>query len=67
MVKMIIEPFMMQFVEEHKGKMNAEQGKELRTCNFAKNESMFGLMRSIKQLIDPNGIMNPYLNNLKKE
>ncbi|KAG0100104.1 hypothetical protein BGZ93_004260 [Podila epicladia] len=48
---------------KHAGSISAEHGLGLMKAShlhYSKSPSMIGLMKRIKQLIDPNGIMNPY-------
>ncbi|KAG0293495.1 hypothetical protein BGZ98_002150, partial [Dissophora globulifera] len=48
---------------KHAGSVSAEHGLGVQKNNrlhYSKSPSMIQLMRKIKHLIDPNGIMNPY-------
>ena len=59
----LIDPFVMAFVRDHRGSVSAEHGVGLQKgkyLNYSKTEEMIGIMRQIKGVFDPNGIMNPY-------
>ncbi|KAG0082726.1 hypothetical protein BGZ92_011452 [Podila epicladia] len=59
----LIEPFVYEWTAKHAGSISAEHGLGLMKAShlhYSKSPSMIGLMKRIKQLIDPNGIMNPY-------
>ena len=59
----LIDPFVMAFVRDHKGSVSAEHGVGLQKgkyLNYSKSDEMIGIMRQIKGVFDPNGIMNPY-------
>lgn len=48
---------------EQKGSISAEHGlgvSKNKFLHYSKSGPMIHLMKTIKQLIDPNGIMNPY-------
>ncbi|KAI9598830.1 d-2-hydroxyglutarate dehydrogenase [Syncephalis fuscata] len=50
-------------VTKHAGSVSAEHGLGLMKAEdigYSKSPNMISLMRKIKQLIDPHGIMNPY-------
>lgn len=62
-LKDMIEPFIFEKVHEMKGSISAEHGIGLEKPPFlhlSKSESSINLMRSVKKLIDPKGILNPY-------
>jgi len=53
----------MAFVRDHKGSVSAEHGvglQKTKYLNYSKSEDMIRVMRQIKGVFDPNGIMNPY-------
>ena len=59
----LIEPFIYDWVAQHKGSISAEHGLGFKKRDFiyhSKSQSAVSLMKQIKQLIDPKGIMNPY-------
>ena len=59
----IIDPFVMNFVKEAKGSVSAEHGIGLQKTpylSYSKSPEMISVMRQIKGVLDPNGIMNPY-------
>ena len=58
-----IEPFLFEYTSECAGSISAEHGLGLmknRHLHYSKSASAIALMRSIKTLMDPNGILNPY-------
>ncbi|KAK8144653.1 hypothetical protein G3M48_005503 [Beauveria asiatica] len=62
-VERVLEPYVYEWIEKRKGSISAEHGLGLAKKNYiqySRNETMIGLMKQIKQLYDPNGIMNPY-------
>jgi FAD/FMN-containing dehydrogenase len=59
----LIEPFIYQYVQEHRGSISAEHGLGAMKPQFiyySKSYEMVNFMKSIKDLFDPEGIMNPY-------
>ncbi|XP_076329152.1 D-2-hydroxyglutarate dehydrogenase, mitochondrial-like [Tachypleus tridentatus] len=58
-----IEPFLYEWTAEHKGSISAEHGLGLKKrdfINYCKSPSAVAVMKQLKQLFDPNGILNPY-------
>jgi FAD/FMN-containing dehydrogenase len=58
-----IEPFVYEWIAERRGSISAEHGLGVMKPAFlrmSKSESMIELMRGIKGLLDPKGILNPY-------
>jgi len=58
-----VQPIVMGFVREHKGSVSAEHGIGSHKTSFleySKSKPMIDYMKKIKQVFDPNGIMNPY-------
>lgn len=58
-----LEPFIFEEVKKFKGSISAEHGVGFRKPQFihySKDQSALGLMQDLKQLMDPNGILNPY-------
>ncbi|KAK2066896.1 hypothetical protein P8C59_000675 [Phyllachora maydis] len=62
-VEGILEPFVYEWISQHGGSISAEHGLGLakkKYIGYSRNDTMVGLMKQIKNLYDPNGIMNPY-------
>ena len=61
-VKDLIEPYIFEAVVRRGGSISAEHGlgqcKNEYLGKFAKNQDALSLMKSVKEMIDPNGIMN---------
>ncbi|KAG2696306.1 hypothetical protein I3760_07G053500 [Carya illinoinensis] len=58
-----IEPFVYEWTSKHRGSISAEHGLGLMKANkifYSKSRESVQLMASIKKLMDPNGILNPY-------
>jgi len=58
-----IEPFLYEWTSGHRGSISAEHGlgfKKRNFIHFSKSDSAVFLMKQIKQVFDPKGIMNPY-------
>jgi FAD/FMN-containing dehydrogenase len=59
-----IEPYIYELVREHGGSISAEHGvgvlKASQMGRFAKTPAEMVLLRKIKTLLDPQGILNPY-------
>ncbi|TXG59732.1 hypothetical protein EZV62_014305 [Acer yangbiense] len=58
-----IEPYVYEWTSEHKGSISAEHGLGLMKANkifYSKSPETVQVMGSIKKLLDPNGILNPY-------
>ncbi|CAN6439405.1 unnamed protein product [Victoria cruziana] len=58
-----IEPFVYEWTSKHRGSISAEHGLGQMKANeihYSKPAEAVQLMASIKKLLDPNGIMNPY-------
>lgn len=59
----LIEPHIYQLVSSQGGSISAEHGIGLMKANylsFAKTPDEIFLMKAVKNLFDPNGILNPY-------
>jgi FAD/FMN-containing dehydrogenase len=59
----LIEPFVYEWTKKHNGSISAEHGIGLMKkayLGYSQTEQSIGLMRTIKNAIDPDGIMNPY-------
>lgn len=58
-----IEPFIYEFTSKLNGSISAEHGigfKKPQYMQYSKSASAIGLMKQIKHMMDPNGILNPY-------
>uniref|UniRef100_A0A2P2LJW3 Uncharacterized protein MANES_01G140700 n=1 Tax=Rhizophora mucronata TaxID=61149 RepID=A0A2P2LJW3_RHIMU len=58
-----IEPFVYEWTSKHRGSISAEHGLGLMKANeifYSKAQEVVQVMASIKKLLDPNGILNPY-------
>ncbi|KAG1347473.1 D-2-hydroxyglutarate dehydrogenase, mitochondrial [Cocos nucifera] len=58
-----IEPFVYEWTSTHRGSISAEHGLGLMKADkihYSKSPETVQLMASIKKLLDPNGILNPY-------
>lgn len=58
-----IEPFVYEWTSKHRGSISAEHGLGLMKANkihYSKSPETVHLMASIKKLLDPNRILNPY-------
>ncbi|KAH5475146.1 hypothetical protein HBI22_003700 [Parastagonospora nodorum] len=62
-VEKTIEPWVYEWVQKRNGSISAEHGLGVTKkpyVGYSKSETMIRLMKQIKDLYDPNGIMNPY-------
>ncbi|KAL3423044.1 actin interacting protein 2 [Phlyctema vagabunda] len=62
-VEKVLEPFVYEWIAKRSGSISAEHGLGLQKKNYigySRSPTMIALMKQIKQLYDPNGIMNPY-------
>jgi FAD/FMN-containing dehydrogenase len=58
-----VEPFIYEWTEKHMGSISAEHGlgqMKGKFIGYSKSPEMIDVMRDIKKLFDPKGIMNPY-------
>ncbi|KAL5557622.1 hypothetical protein UlMin_039858 [Ulmus minor] len=58
-----IEPFVYEWTSKHRGSISAEHGLGVMKANeifYSKPRNAVKLMASIKKLMDPTGILNPY-------
>ncbi|KAH7396117.1 D-lactate dehydrogenase-like protein 2 [Pyrenochaeta sp. MPI-SDFR-AT-0127] len=58
-----LEPYVYEWVQKRNGSISAEHGLGVTKkpyVGYSKSETMIKLMKQIKNLYDPNGIMNPY-------
>mmetsp|Transcript_30753 Transcript_30753/g.70920 ORF Transcript_30753/g.70920 Transcript_30753/m.70920 type:complete len:519 (+) Transcript_30753:1-1557(+) len=59
----LIEPFVYEFTAKHMGSISAEHGLGAmkRDCiHYSQHETCVATMKQVKQMFDPNGILNPY-------
>ncbi|CAL1529799.1 unnamed protein product [Lymnaea stagnalis] len=59
----LIEPYVFDWVAEHRGSVSAEHGLGFKKRNYiyhSKTLPAVALMATLKKAIDPKGIMNPY-------
>ncbi|KAI2626522.1 D-lactate dehydrogenase 2 mitochondrial precursor [Hypoxylon sp. NC1633] len=62
-VEAALEPFVYEWISNKNGSISAEHGLGIakkKYIGYSRNETTVGLMKQIKNLFDPNGIMNPY-------
>ncbi|CAM1505337.1 Fc.00g109740.m01.CDS01 [Cosmosporella sp. VM-42] len=62
-VEKVLEPFVYEWIQKRSGSISAEHGLGIAKKNYigySRDETTIGLMKQIKNLYDPNGIMNPY-------
>ncbi|KAK5654190.1 hypothetical protein OQA88_7621 [Cercophora sp. LCS_1] len=62
-VEKVLEPFVYEWIAKRQGSISAEHGLGLakkKYIGYSRSEGMIGLMKGIKGLYDPKGIMNPY-------
>ncbi|KAL8704651.1 MAG: hypothetical protein Q9201_002185 [Fulgogasparrea decipioides] len=58
-----LEPFVYEWISKNNGSISAEHGLGLQKkpyIGYSRSETMIRLMKQVKQLFDPRGIMNPY-------
>lgn len=58
-----IEPFIYEFVSQHKGSISAEHGigmKKRQFLSYSKSQEAIEVMRQLKGLLDPKSILNPH-------
>jgi len=58
-----LEPFVYEWISKRNGSISAEHGLGLAKkafIGYSRSDTMIALMRQIKKLYDPKGIMNPY-------
>ncbi|KAI1085673.1 hypothetical protein F5B20DRAFT_519278 [Whalleya microplaca] len=62
-VEEVLEPFVYKWISKVNGSISAEHGLGIAKkdyIRYSRSDTVIGLMRQIKNLYDPNGIMNPY-------
>lgn len=58
-----IEPYVFEWTAKYNGSISAEHGlgfKKAKYIHYSKSASSVALMRQLKGMLDPKGIMNPY-------
>lgn len=58
-----IEPFIYEWTSEQKGSISAEHGigfKKRDFVKFSKSDKAIEVMKQLKNIFDPKGILNPY-------
>ena len=59
----LIEPFVFEWTARHRGSISAEHGLGFKKADYiyySKSKEAVNVMKSLKQLFDPQGILNPY-------
>ncbi|WWC65521.1 uncharacterized protein I303_108139 [Kwoniella dejecticola CBS 10117] len=62
-VEKIIEPYIYEIVAENEGSISAEHGLGVMKApyiGYSKNDTSIDLMKKVKTLFDPKGLLNPY-------
>lgn len=62
-VEQLLEPFVYEFVSKCGGSISAEHGlgfQKAKYVGYSKNQQSINMMKQLKLLYDPAGIMNPY-------
>lgn len=58
-----IEPFVYEYTSKLRGSVSAEHGigfRKPKYIHYSKSQPAIELMKDIKKLMDPKGILNPY-------
>lgn len=58
-----VEPFVFEYTSKLKGSVSAEHGigfHKTKYLKYSKTPEAIAFMKQIKQMMDPNGILNPY-------
>lgn len=58
-----IEPWVFEWTKERRGSISAEHGvgtMKPQYLHLSKSAETIALMKQLKQVMDPNGILNPY-------
>ncbi|TXC09807.1 hypothetical protein FocTR4_00005532 [Fusarium oxysporum f. sp. cubense] len=62
-VEKALEPWVYEWIQKRSGSISAEHGLGIakkKFIGYSRDDTTIGLMKQIKNLFDPNGIMNPY-------
>lgn len=62
-IQKAIEPFIYELTKKNEGSISAEHGLGLMKApyiQYSKSKEMIEIMRGVKKMFDPKGIMNPY-------
>ncbi|KAK9386325.1 hypothetical protein V1515DRAFT_605164 [Lipomyces mesembrius] len=62
-IEHILEPWVYEWIEKRHGSVSAEHGLGFAKkpyLKYSKDQKVIELMRQVKKVYDPNGIMNPY-------
>ncbi|KAI9635717.1 uncharacterized protein MKK02DRAFT_36818 [Dioszegia hungarica] len=62
-IEKVIEPYVYEIVAAENGSISAEHGLGVMKApyvSYSKNQTSIDMMRKIKQLFDPKGLLNPY-------
>lgn len=62
-VEKALEPFVYEWIQKRRGSISAEHGLGVAKSEFvgySRGDTELSVMRQLKKLFDPNGIMNPY-------
>ncbi|KAF4957553.1 hypothetical protein FGADI_3021 [Fusarium gaditjirri] len=62
-VERALEPWVYEWIQKRSGSISAEHGLGIakkKFIGYSRDDTTIGLMKQIKNLFDPNGIMNPY-------
>jgi len=58
-----IEPYVYEWTAQHNGSVSSEHGigfMKLKALQYSKQKESIDMMKQMKQMFDPNGILNPY-------
>jgi D-2-hydroxyglutarate dehydrogenase len=58
-----IEPFIYEYTSNLKGSISAEHGigfRKPKYIHYSKSNAAIDLMKDLKKMMDPKGILNPY-------
>lgn len=62
-IESVLEPFVYEFIQKHKGSISAEHGLGFQKKNYigySKSQIEIDIMKQLKNKFDPNAILNPY-------
>lgn len=62
-VKKAIEPYFYELIGSYKGSISAEHGlgfHKNKFIHYSRSETAVNVMKQLKEVFDPNGILNPY-------